>query len=384
MPARTESPKARLAVIEFRAKLIGDPVKRLRFLRRVVNTSDFGDSPASNWKLRALLVVIIVIPLLIDTSPAVISAELRTPAISPRVTSYDPLPVWLVERGAEHETYSNGLRIENAFRVATHKRSYQIFDREYPNRIAARTKTDPAGIVFHTSESTQLEFEEERNGALQRIGESLLGYVRARRSYNFLIDRFGRTFRIVPESDVANHAGHSIWADAKYIYLNLNSSFIGVSFEAETRVGEQPAVNPAQIHAGRMLAAMLRSQYGIAVENCVTHAQVSVNPANMRIGYHTDWAANFPFAAMGLPDNYALALPSIAAFGFTYDATFLRSTGHSLWRGLAAGEELLRQSAASRGVPAAEYRKALQRQYQERISALRRLGVQEETSNEAN
>ncbi|MEB2361007.1 MAG: N-acetylmuramoyl-L-alanine amidase [Bryobacteraceae bacterium] len=370
--------------LEFQAALIDDPVRRLRFLRSATKASDVGDGPASNRGLRALLVAVVMIPLLIDRNPAVLSAEPRTSAIFPRVSNYDPPTVWLVERGAEHEMYSNGLRIENAFLAATHKRSYQIFDREYPNRIAARTKTDPAGIVFHTSESMQLEFEEGRNGALQRIGESLLGYVRARRSYNFLIDRFGRTFRIVPETDVANHAGHSIWADAKYIYLNLNSSFIGVSFEAETQVGEQPAVNPAQIHAGRMLAAMLRSQYGIAVENCVTHAQVSVNPANMRIGYHTDWAANFPFAAMGLPDNYALALPSIATFGFTYDATFLRSTGRSLWRGLAAGEELLRQSAAARGVPAAEYRKALQRQYQEKISALRRLGVQEETSNEAN
>jgi len=54
-----------------------------------------------------------------------------------------------------------------------------------------------------------------------------------------------------------------------------------------------------------MLTRMLRSRYSIAAENCVTHAQVSVNPSNMQLSYHVDWAAAFSFAALGLPDNYA-------------------------------------------------------------------------------
>ena len=30
-----------------------------------------------------------------------------------------------------------------------------------------------------------------------------------------------------------------------------------------------------------------------------------MNPGNMLIGYHTDWAGNFPFLELGLRDNYA-------------------------------------------------------------------------------
>jgi len=63
------------------------------------------------------------------------------------------------------------------------------------------------GIVFHTTESLQIPFEAQRNRALKRIGESLLQYVGRRCAYHYLIDRFGRVFRVVAEQDAANHAG---------------------------------------------------------------------------------------------------------------------------------------------------------------------------------
>jgi hypothetical protein len=110
---------------------------------------------------------------------------------------------------------------------------------------------------------------------------------------------------------------------------------------------------------------MLRSRYGIRDVNCVTHAQVSVNPSNMRVGWHTDWASSFPFDKLGLPDNYALPLPAIAAFGFEYDSTFERLAGSRL---IAAGdlaEGRLRAEAAERGTTLDAYRKSLQRQYRE-------------------
>lgn len=142
---------------------------------------------------------------------------------------------------------------------------------------------------------------------LQRIGESLIEYVQRKRAYHFLIDRFGRVYRVVAETDAANHAGFSVWADESSVYVNLNESFLGVSFEAETQPGQmQPSVSPAQVRAAAMLTEMLRSRYAIPAANCVTHAQVSVNPSNMRVGYHTDWASSFPFEELGLPDNYAL------------------------------------------------------------------------------
>ena len=101
--------------------------------------------------------------------------------------------------------------------------------------------------------------------------------------------------------------------------MNLNSSFIGIAFETQTQHGDQPSANPAQVHAARILTEMLRNKYRIPQSNCVTHAQVSVNPDNMLVGYHTDWAGNFPFLAIGLNDNYMAPPPSIYAFGFNYD-----------------------------------------------------------------
>jgi hypothetical protein len=70
-----------------------------------------------------------------------------------------------------------------------------------------------------------------------------------------------------------------------------------------------------------VLTEILRSKYGIADVNCITHAQVSVNPNNLRMGYHTDWARNFPFEELGLRHGYQTAVASIAIFGFGFDAT---------------------------------------------------------------
>src|ERR1700727_2234240 len=96
---------------------------------------------------------------------------------------------------------------------------------------------------------------------------------------------------------------------------------------------------------------MLRSLYGIAAEDCVTHAQVSVNPQNMRIGSHTDWAGKFPYAGVGLPDNYAIPIASMVVFGFQYDTVFLRVTG-TRWRGLDLAELQVARQAAAEGLGA--------------------------------
>jgi hypothetical protein len=97
----------------------------------------------------------------------------------------------------------------------------------------------------------------------------------------------------------------------------------------------------------------------------VTHAQVSVNPENMRVGYHTDWASSFPFAQLGLPDNYARPLPAIVAFGFEYDATFLEWAGTRLYAGVELAEQELAREAAGGSV--AELRKMLRKRYRARL-----------------
>jgi len=121
------------------------------------------------------------------------------------------------------------------------------------------------------------------------------------------------------------------------------------------------------------LTEMLRSRYQIRAENCITHAQVSVNPSNMEAGYHTDWAAGFPFDEVGLPDNYRLAPPSMWAFGFAYEPALSRSTGDGISPAVKLAEQDMYGSAARSGLPVENYRKRLQKQYREFLAQSRRL-----------
>jgi len=120
-----------------------------------------------------------------------------------------------------------------------------------------------------------------------------------------------------------------------------------------------------------MLTEMLRARYRIRSQNCVTHAQVSVNPSNMRIGYHVDWAAEFPFEDLGLPDQYAVALPSIWAFGFEVDGAFRNAAGPKLRIGVNSGAQVLAERAATAGLPTVAYRKQIEQQYRRRLAAVR-------------
>jgi hypothetical protein len=286
------------------------------------------------------------------------------PPARPAIKAPSPSHVWLAEHGAGHDLYSNGLRIENDLVVAVSSWHYRAIPRRPEQSGAATWRSEPAGIVFHTSESHLASFEADQNPALRRNAQELLFYVRRHQCYHFVIDRFGRVHRIVEETGPAEHAGASVWADPDWIYLNLNSSFLGICFEAQTQPGETlPGLNPAQIHGGTVLLEMLRDRYRIPARNCVTHAQVSVNPRNFRIGYHTDWAGNFPFRELGLTDNYGLPLPSVTLFGFGYDPLFVRSTGARLWNGLLQAEEQVESEAASRGLSVARYRAMLQQNY---------------------
>jgi hypothetical protein len=271
--------------------------------------------------------------------------------------------VWMVEKDKTEEVFSNGLHIDTRFAVSNHPRSYLAFPLHGPARSAVR-RAVPVGIVFHTTESLQIPFEEGRNGALKKIGESLLDYVGRRCSYHYLIDRFGRVFRVVAEQDAANHAGYSVWADDRWRYLNLNESFLGVSFEARTEKGETDAhLSPSQVRSAAMLTELLRGRYRIPVTNCVTHLQVSVNPGSMGVGYHTDWASGFPFEQVGLPDNYALALPSVMAFGFVCDRNVRETAGPRLLAAIEQTDAAFNRRAEAAGMRPLAYRTTLQREY---------------------
>jgi hypothetical protein len=371
----------------FAGRVIRDPVVRLRFLRSVAPPPDAlpdaPPAPPASRKLRRVvrLLLLLLLPLAVLVSFFLVRAAARVeppgapvrrtePAASPQAGRLSE--VWQVENSGAAETYSNGLRIDNHFAVSNHRRSYRAFPADLPEGDAGPLRSEPVGIVFHTTESLQAPFEAQQNGVLKRIGESLLEYVRRKQAYNFLIDRFGRVYRVVIEEDAANHAGYSVWSDEKWVYLNLNESFLGVSFEARTQPAQFEAeITTAQVRAAAMLTEMLRGRYGILAANCVTHAQVSVNPSNMRMGYHTDWASNFPFAQLGLPDNYARASPALWAFGFEYDPGFPHLAETGVYRGIELAEASLLENAAEFGLTPAAYRKMLQNRYRARLAEVR-------------
>lgn len=271
-----------------------------------------------------------------------------------------PGKIWIAEQHASYFVYSSGLQIRTDYQTTSSPRIYRAYSRA--GLVASDQRSVPAGIVYHTTESVLLPLEAGSNRSLLTTREDLLDHVRRDRLYNFVIDRFGQVFRIVPPDEVAYHAGHSVWADAKSVYCGLNESFIGVSFEART--AEAFDLTAAQIHSGRMLTDALRNLYDIPVVDCVTHAQVSVNPVNMHIGFHTDWASRFPFEKLGLAGGYDTPLAAIELFGFEYDDHFLRAIGGVPWKGLAAAEEQLARNAGKHGVSLRSYRTLLQQQYQ--------------------
>ncbi len=384
------------AAAGWQASRIGDPVLRLRFLRRTVGDrclfSPVAIRETGFWKAQrgkiALAAAVMLAWPAVEVSRSVSGLFTVVPVVSAKNAPAETLPnVWLLESQGTAEVWSNGLRIERRFEVANEPRSFEAYPsgREADPVVMAA----PAGIVYHTTESHLAPMEEQQNRRLRIIGESLLGFIRDNRSYHYVIDRFGRVWRVVRETDAANHAGNSIWADGEYSYLNLNRSFLGVSVETQTASqGEETPATPAQVHSLKVLTEMLRSKYRIAASNCVTHAQVSVNPANNQVGYHYDWADRFPYAGAGLPDNYKAPVPAIWMFGFTYDPSLVTVTGARYWEGLVRAEARLREDATLNGAAPEVYRKRLSQRYRKLFDQLKSkaessAGAKQETTKES-
>ena len=291
--------------------------------------------------------------------------------LAEHLPSYQPEKVWLVEQGEDFERYSNGARIINTFETANRPRRFLTF-KPGGTEAAGETRSTPIGIVYHTSESVLLPFVEGNSGSIEFRSKNLLAYVREKKSYNYLIDRFGQVYRVVRDEDAAFHAGNSVWSDGRVTYTGLNESFIGVCFETKADVaegGEQ--LTEAQVLAGRLLTQVLRSRYQIDDANCTAHGLVSVNPSNGRIAFHHDWARGFPFEAMGLSDKYAVAPASVAELGFGYDPELVALLGGRMWPGVAAGESEFERRAQTQGADADELRGRMQKIYRERMDAQR-------------
>ena len=263
--------------------------------------------------------------------------------------------VWLAESGEGFEFYSNGARVLTEFETGGKERRFYSFNKDalFNNSDSFDVGSKPVGILYHISESDLLPFAGKYNSSLQGRSRALPGYARDKGLYNYLIDRFGRTYRIVRDEQTADHAGNSVWYDGQQVYVNLSASFIGICFEGKSEVGAAvgpEGINEAQIYAARVLTAVLRSKYQIADANCVTHGLVSVNPSNRLMGYHTDWVAGFPFEAVGLTNKYETEILTISRLGFTYDQPYVAAAGGKRWAGLERADAELREAARNEGV----------------------------------
>ena len=282
------------------------------------------------------------------------------PSTSP-AEALDPLPrgvaparVWMVDSGPGFELYSNGLRIETTYSIAGEPRRYRVF--EIGQGMGSEVLDRPVGIVYHTSESDIWPLEESFNEKLRDSSQNLLRYLKKNRVYHYLIDRFGQVFRVVHETDKANHAGMSVWSTGSRAYLNLNGPTVGVSFETRWEGGRALPITRAQFEAGRSLTDYLRDKWSIEADMCVTHGLASVNSRKHLIGHHLDWARGFPFEALGLPDHYRRASPAVVLFGFGYDERFLAVMGEP-WPGVGEAERQLEDEAAAAGRTVDELRR---------------------------
>ncbi len=365
--------------VEWRAGRIDNPVQRLSYLRR--SAAFWGGRPlrkavmdARAQRLSAFLGFVLLLPVPMITD----GAAPRPHSVAPT----DVLPhIWQVQSVADHELYSNGLRIEKRF--TARPTGARPFQRWRIDNGVREESPEPHGIVFHMTESDAIEYNEDNNKQLRRLSTGQMDFVRGERAYHFVIDRFGRVFRTVPENEPANHAGHSVWADDKYFYVNMNHSFIGVSFDGQTRGPDgKPTATEAQVQSARLLTQLLRARYRIGAANCVTHAQISVNPSNMGVGWHVDWASGFPFEAIGLPRNYLMPLPAITLFGFKFDDSYANVASEELQDAISAGETVLRQEATRRNLSTAAYRRLLINRYRGLPELKRQPDFSARTSNQ--
>ena len=178
-----------MRMVEQRAAVIDDDVARLRFVRRSVAAYEAASRRRARFlrrsmaahrasrrrvglAFRAVITAALLAVVLQSDAPRAVRRRPPLPAPRPRLgtLSIDAPKVWLVEHKPAMDIYSNGLRVENEFLVNTHARAYPTFDRQ--SRHASGAATQPAGIVFHTTESRMAPFDSSANKRLQRNGRN--------------------------------------------------------------------------------------------------------------------------------------------------------------------------------------------------------------------
>jgi hypothetical protein len=286
-----------------------------------------------------------------------------------------PGRIWLVEKEGTYELYSNGLMITTEHQTKSVRRHCYVYDTDREDWVEPKNGLfSPVGILYHASESDIVPLKEFLNNSILKNTRNLLSYVRRNKAYHYVIDRYGRVYRIVDDREVANHAGKSVWVNDNEVYLNLNQHFIGICFEGrtflKTGINNTNIINELQIESAKKLTDLLRFLYDIPDMNCTTHGLVSVNPSAMLIGHHMCLASGFPFNKLGLKDKYEVIHPAIRYFGFTFDEFFVSQIGNTPWPGIVKAQQELEAIASARCIAVQQLLEELRADYRAKIGWL--------------
>jgi len=96
-------------------------------------------------------------------------------------------------KNSRFETYSNGLRIDSEYAVSHRARAYVAFSLLDSTGRAVKRALSRL-VLFITLQKASRRPSRPARTPAEACGESLLDYVRRRRCYNFIIDRFGRVY----------------------------------------------------------------------------------------------------------------------------------------------------------------------------------------------
>ncbi len=145
---------------------------------------------------------------------------------------------------------------------------YPEIERLSPNRAVAPAH-ERMGVAFHHSE---LDFEATIARMLQP---------ESRVSYHCLIDRDGRRCRLVPDQEIAWHAGVSQFLGRR----NANDFLLGVAFAGDTY---REPLTADQIASALEWLASRWTLYGWSLDRMTDHRQIA--PGRKRDLNPVEWA----------------------------------------------------------------------------------------------
>ena len=156
-----------MRALEWRARRFSDPAERLQFLRRKAAEAGRRPNHVRHEYARDRCVRYLRRLSLTSVLFLVAMTNTNTKAVLPNITPRKPAlksQVWLVQTTPQFDLYSNGLRIEEQYATSTAPRRYVAFASNFAGPIdqAAEWRTEPAGIVYHTTESHLAPFMENR------------------------------------------------------------------------------------------------------------------------------------------------------------------------------------------------------------------------------